>query len=311
MRGGLEFGDPGLSHDQLEDFDPSGGFGYGDFNHGDSHYSEMFMPETSADQSFHSPGDSSGSSIYVNGHEPDSREVKEQLVLIEAIKSGDEKLALEATQEYIKSHPESESEYWKFYSQKSFLHYAAEFGSPEIAQLLLENGLDINQSAEEKSPNPRYSKIIFTPLAIAVENERMEMVKFLISKGADLEGTDCDKDHHEKKKTEIMPIEAAVGGSEEMLRLFIREFNFPLDKILRDGSTMLYIAIKEGDEKAVEILLQNGADPDAEFKCNERLLRPLEFASTYGMEEISRLLLKHNADPNRIGRYGTVVYADL
>lgn len=64
------------------------------------------------------------------------------------------------------------------------LNYSVKYGTPEIVEYLIDNGLcDINQV--EDSP---------TPLMVACAYQNQEMVKLLIEKGPDLELKDDDGD---------------------------------------------------------------------------------------------------------------------
>ena len=73
-----------------------------------------------------------------------------------------------------------------------------------------------------------------------------------------------------------------------------------------DVNTHLFKAVKSGDTKKVELLLNQGADPNTK---NEYGSAPLHEASWDGYKEIVELLLKYGADPNAKNEYG--VYSPL
>ena len=67
-----------------------------------------------------------------------------------------------------------------------------------------------------------------------------------------------------------------------------------------DGVTALHLACFYGQEKAVERLLDAGADPWARSR-DEACRTPLEEAATTGQSSIVRLLSTHTAEPKMSG----------
>jgi ankyrin repeat protein len=131
---------------------------------------------------------------------------------------------------------------YRFYTP---LHLAAEYGSASIVQRLIQQGADIEVSAEGRR----------RALTLAVKNRNLEAMRVLIEKGADVDYA------HEKGL-----LEAMKSGDEEIVRLLLSngakiesrddEGNTALDYAHEKG---LLEAMKSGDEEIVRLLLSNGA----------------------------------------------------
>ncbi|WP_411824809.1 ankyrin repeat domain-containing protein [Leptospira sp. 'Mane'] len=64
----------------------------------------------------------------------------------------------------------------------------------------------------------------------------------------------------------------------------------------------LHIAVESGKKESVLILLQHGANPDV---ADPNQVTPLHIANSYdGLGEISDLLLKYGANPDRRDNLG-------
>ena len=60
-------------------------------------------------------------------------------------------------------------------------------------RVLLENGADIEAFAKHPHPHINYLIIKTNPLHLAIKNERVEIAKFLLDKGANIEAPDHHK----------------------------------------------------------------------------------------------------------------------
>lgn len=89
---------------------------------------------------------------------------------------------------------------------------------------------------------------------------------------------------------------AALGRAERVRDLLMLEGGF-VDLWSPDGFTAVHLAAFFGHEDVVALLLERGAEPDAEAR-NALRVRPLHSAAAGNHTEIARLLLDHGADPN-------------
>lgn len=138
------------------------------------------------------------------------------------------------------------------------------------------SGFDVNS----KDKNYR------TALHIAVENENLELVRFLIERGAKVNAKNKDN------LTPIMMLEESFGNDDknilEILRLLISK---DADVNLQNGSkeTLLMWACFDEDIEAVKILLAAGANPNLKDEDGKTALQNTD------SDEIKRLLISYGA----------------
>ena len=153
-------------------------------------------------------------------------------------------------------------------SGDSPMHLALEYGRPEMMQLLIQHGADINTRYK------RNSTLLHLVLAV-----RTEFVQFVIQ--ADI--TDQDYEHRFLRDTTAVAVEALIQKG--------------VDVNARDGdnSTPLHLALSKShvDPKTLRLLLQHGADVKARDKDG---LTPLHCASCWAEVESVQLLIQHGAD---------------
>ena len=123
-----------------------------------------------------------------------------------------------------------------------------------------------------------------SPLHLAAKEGSPELVKFLLSKGADIEAKD------DRQRTPLH--EASWNGHEQITILLIQNIA-NVDAKNGYGQTPLHLAALDGREKIAEILLQNHANPNAR---NENQDTPLHTAAAWGNSEVMKILLNHRAD---------------
>lgn len=149
-------------------------------------------------------------------------------------------------------------------------------GRSDLVKELIAQGIDVNESAR-----------IGTPLKMAADRGRIEIVRRLIAANANLNG---DFDTHGS------PLQSAiVGGHTETACLLIHSGA----RISKDPSTtpLLHLAAELGHAKIVGALLKAGADPQA---TNVRGETPLEAAEAAAQESdrdysaVIKLLRKAN-----------------
>lgn len=120
------------------------------------------------------------------------------------------------------------------------LHLAAQAGSIEIAQLLIDRGADITRNLGGG-----------TPLHFAARQSSTNIAELLIGHGADINARDNDQE---------TPLHcAALLGSESNAKLLI-DRGADINMQDADGETPLHIAALHGRDKIVEYLLAQGAE---------------------------------------------------
>lgn len=130
------------------------------------------------------------------------------------------------------------------------LHYAAESGYTEIAQVLLK--ADADKEAVNKAKR--------TPLLLAVENQKTAMVQLLISSGANVKGRAVlltAASHPENREIIKILLKAGANANEKG-----EDGNTPLHHAVFSGHNYQPAPLSEQLE-AITILLKGGADVNA------------------------------------------------
>lgn len=95
--------------------------------------------------------------------------------------------------------------------------------------------------------------------------------------------------------SELPAYEAALFGRLDRLRELLPE---AANERSPDGFTALHLAIFGGDEEAVRLLLDAGADPNALAEAEIARVRPLGTAAFVKRDDLRDLLLDRGADPS-------------
>ncbi len=148
--------------------------------------------------------------------------------------------------------------------QKTALHYSARNGHKATTTLLLEKDALINAKDEKNK----------TPLDYAVTKKRTEVIELLRSKGG--------KTAKEQLAAENIFAAAEVGDLEAIKKHL--EGGVDVNAVNKGGYTALHMAVRRGQKEVVALLLEKGANVNAERKGKT----PLEFAGKN--EEIAALL---------------------
>ena len=154
--------------------------------------------------------------------------------------------------------------------------YAAHGGHKEMLELLLARGAELEVDPEHNPPE-------LTLLSTATEAGSVDVIKFLLSKGVDVD------ERIEYSETPL--IKAAWLEKREAVKCLLDNGADPtaVDKF---GSTALHYAVRKGQVDIAQVLLERGAKinlPDKDGRT------PLRLAVWKGYEEAIGLLLKHGA----------------
>ena len=103
---------------------------------------------------------------------------------------------------------------------------------------------------------------------------------------------------------ELSVFEAAAFGRLERLRAILGEDPGQATALSGDGFSALHLAVFGGQEKAVRLLLEHGADPNALSTNEEVRVPPLGTAAFVRSLPLARLLLDSGADVNGRGEGG-------
>ncbi|GAB4190530.1 MAG: hypothetical protein Tsb0015_11810 [Simkaniaceae bacterium] len=151
------------------------------------------------------------------------------------------------------------------------LHFAAIENNYNMVNLLLQNGANVNAGDEEGK----------TPLFFA---EDQHIAELLWEHGADIYATDMDGNSLLHFST----------GNTFFLIEWLLEKKVPVDLRNLKEKTPLHICAQEGFHNVIPLLLQHGADYNAQ---DYRGRTPLHLSAQKGEEEAVEILLAHGADP--------------
>jgi uncharacterized protein len=97
---------------------------------------------------------------------------------------------------------------------------------------------------------------------------------------------------------ELPVYEAAAFGRIARLRQLLDEDPANANAWSPDGFTALHLAIFGGNEEAVRLLVERGADVDALATAEIARVRPLGTAAFVGRPDLEQILLDAGADPD-------------
>ena len=163
------------------------------------------------------------------------------------------------------------------------LHFAVTNGDIDTAEAILRKEAYIDAGCEDGT----------TLLHKAIRWNKMEIIKLLLSRGANVNA----EGEHGKTSLHI----AAEAGYLETVELLLKHgayINSPCTYVAKECCTPLYIAVIRRNKKLVELLLESGANVDAEDRDGKTILY---FAVEDGRSSIVEHLLKHRPDANNRG----------
>ncbi|KAI9043131.1 uncharacterized protein KD926_004314 [Aspergillus affinis] len=169
------------------------------------------------------------------------------------------------------------------------LHYAANYGSTEAAEILLRSGADINLKNQRS----------VTPLVSAAGHGQKALVELLLREGSNVnESTGYSGNALQQA--------ASSKGSKEVVQVLL---NAGADINAQGGQfgNALQGASYQGSKEVVQVLLNAGADVNAQ---GGKYGNALQAASFRGSKDVVQLLLNAGADVNaQGGEYGNALQA--
>ena len=165
----------------------------------------------------------------------------------------------------------------------SALHFAAQKGLKGTVERLIEHGLNVNERAGNKE----------VPLHNATHHGHFEVVKILLEKGADVNAEDADG-------VTALYLAVILGHRDILHELLARKADTNRGK---EGETPLHHAIKNGYTDIAEVLLENGANPNA---CAAGDVTPLHVAVGNGYTKLVTLLLSKGAHVDALLAQGRI-----
>lgn len=116
-----------------------------------------------------------------------------------------------------------------------------------------------------------------TPLQLAAEQGRMEIVRYLVLQGAEIDATTPEN------TGEVTPLRYAITNGDIEMVLFLIEQGADVNKANNRGWTPLMTAVTNGHVDIIDILLDAGADINARTESGRTITR---IASDAGYTDI-------------------------
>jgi cytohesin len=168
---------------------------------------------------------------------------------------------------------------------------------PAKVEAALAAGADVNAANEHR----------LTPLIIAAGDDNLELTRYLIQKGADIDYTGM------REGSALML--AAYMGQLDLVELFLASGGNVNLAMPEGGETALHMAAVTARTPAADALLKAGADPNLHAKSgvttdmfNGGVMlweeTPLHFAAAYGDETMIRAMLDAGADLHAKNAHG-------
>ena len=154
------------------------------------------------------------------------------------------------------------------------LHWAAMHNAPEVAELLISNGADVN--AKDGGGD--------TPLYQAAMHNAPEVAELLISNGADVNAKGMD----------VTPLHQAARQNAPKVAELLISNGADVNAKDRGHDTPLHEAACSDARHVAELLISNGANVNA-LKSDGALLH---YAATYNATKVAEVLINAGADVN-------------
>ncbi|XP_076676923.1 uncharacterized protein LOC143373487 [Andrena cerasifolii] len=160
------------------------------------------------------------------------------------------------------------------------LHLAVTNGDIDTVETILRREVDIDAACEDGT----------TVLHKAIRWYKIELIKLLLSRGANVNA------EGEYGQTSLhIAAEAGYIEPVELLLKYGAYINSVCTYVGKEHCTPLYIAVKRKNKKLIKLLLEHGANVDAQDQAGKTILY---FAVEDGRSLIVQRLLKHHPDVN-------------
>ncbi|MCX6867642.1 MAG: ankyrin repeat domain-containing protein [Verrucomicrobia bacterium] len=175
------------------------------------------------------------------------------------------------------------------------LYHAVDVGNPELVRVLLKAGAKVNAKANDGMTPMLRAAVIVNPEVIA--GFLSKGLPPILPYGSGAERTASREALHTLQKSLVPGL--VLGPEEEASRLAILrllvERGASMSDIMPDTKcTPLHFAVLIPNIKALEYLLEQGADPEVSAQG----FRPLHFAVQWGNAEMVKVLIAHKAAVN-------------
>lgn len=159
--------------------------------------------------------------------------------------------------------------------------YAIRFVKPEkLLKFITENKVEAVQQIVQNDPqvlNPK-DEFEFSPLALASEKGKTDIVKFMLDKGADVKLPGNSQSL----------LNAAMNGHTEIARMLI-EKGMDVNQKFENGWTLLHHATQKGKMEVITLLLEKGVDVSIK---NDQGNTAKDLAYENGMLDLAKMLSK-------------------
>ena len=175
----------------------------------------------------------------------------------------------------------------KKHDAASLLHLAAKTGNAQHLQRLLDNGGDVDLVSPETENGA-------TPLMLAARFNVVDVVEFLVERGASLEKHDNQgyfPIHHAAFGGQARNIARLIAYGADVNVLKEREQWWSVS----DQLSPIFLAAEYGHSEAVDVMLKHGADSNSPSRYG---VTPLHIAATNGHLETTQLLLRNGGKLN-------------
>lgn len=173
-------------------------------------------------------------------------------------------------------------------SDKTLLHCAAESGEYELAELLIDKGVNVNAKSYYGD----------TPLHEALYNGHKDIAELLIDKGANVNVKDKSDGKTllhlavQSGRKDIVELLIAKGADVNAKVVYSRRVKRGAAPFSDDGFTALHYASERNNIEIVELLIANGANVNAK---DDEGRTPLYYAEQRRNTDVAELLRKHGA----------------
>ncbi|KAL3468640.1 ankyrin repeat-containing domain protein [Aspergillus heterothallicus] len=186
------------------------------------------------------------------------------------------------------------------------LGLAAKYGHARIIRVLHEQELNVNAELvgkDEFAPmqrrgefTKRFQSLIGTPLSLAAEHGREEVVRVLLAHAVSM---DCSTGTEHKRS----PLALAAYSDHAAVVAMLLDAGAEIDGVDSENRTPLQLAAYNGHSDVISPLLSRGADPNRQ---DTKGADPLKSAATRGHLNVVRCLFEYGADCSFETLYGPV-----